>query len=76
MEESRKGWRKTKKGIVFTSKNGKIWQIKYPEGEPRYGNATAERVAIFFLLLKMGHSLEEADRIAFEETKTKSREDI
>lgn len=64
----------TKNGIVFTSKDGKSWQIDYPSpkgDDHRYGNATAERVAIFFLCLGMGHSMEEADRIAFNETTTK-----
>ncbi len=64
---------KTKNGIVFTSKNGKIWQIDYPnpnEKDHRYGgDTTAEKVAKFFILLDKGHSLEEADRIAFEKTK-------
>lgn len=71
MEEKREKGIDTKKGIIFYSKDGKDWKIKYPEGEPRYGGATAERVAIFFLLLGMGHSLDEADRIAFKETTTK-----
>ncbi len=64
----------TKRGIVFRSKDGKSWQIDFPypnEKDHRYGNATAERVAVFFLCLGMGHSLEEADRIAFKETLTK-----
>lgn len=70
----RKEFKKTKTGIILTSNDGKIWQLDYPvpEGFHRYGaTATAERVAMFFLLLGMRHSLEEADKIAFMETKTK-----
>ncbi|MFZ2456595.1 MAG: hypothetical protein WAX07_08980 [Candidatus Altiarchaeia archaeon] len=65
----------TTNGIIFTSTNGKMWQIDYPTPEPsgRYGNASFERVAMFFLLIGRGHTLDDADRIAFQESKIRSR---
>lgn len=69
MEDSRETPIRTKKGIIFYSNDCKDWKIDYPDGTKRYGGATSEKVAIFFLSLSMGHSLEMADQIAFEETK-------
>lgn len=64
---------KTETGLVFTSKDCKKWQIRYPDGNKRYGGATSERVAIFFLLLGTGHSLENADDIAFRKTRKRRK---
>lgn len=67
----------TKTGIVLTSKDYKKWQIRYPtpEGDDkRYGGSTTtKRLAIFFLLLDMGHTLEDADDIAFHKTRLRGK---
>jgi len=66
--------KKTKQGMVFTSIDNKHWQIEYPDGEGRYGgNTTSERVAIFFLLLGMSHTLENAREIAFHKTNLRGK---
>jgi hypothetical protein len=60
----------TKTGFVFTSDDGKDWQIRFPDGTERYGgNTSHEKVAIFFLLLGIGHDLNYAKEVAFHETK-------
>jgi len=65
---------KTRQGLVFTTKDYKHWQIRYPSDDDyRYGGATSERVAIFFLLLGMGHTLNDADEIAFRKTRTRGK---
>jgi len=65
---------KTKRGMIFTSNDNKHWQIRYPDGDYRYGRSTtSERVAIFFILLGMGHTLDDADKIAFHKTRTRGK---
>lgn len=59
----------TKTGFILYSADGKDWQLQYPDGGYRYGGATAEKVAIFFLCLGMGHTLDKADEIAFGSTR-------
>ena len=60
----------TKTGFVFTSKDGRDWEIRFPDGTERYGgNTSHEKVAMFFLLLGMGHDLEYAKELAFHKTK-------
>ena len=64
----------TTQRMVFTTKDNQHWQIRYPNGKERYGACTtSERVAIFFILLGMGHTLEGADEIAFHKTRTRGK---
>lgn len=66
----------TKSGLILYTKDFKDWKINYPDPEGndiRYGNVTHERLAMFFLLLGSGHSLEEADEIAFKHTVKKRK---
>ena len=66
-----KTWTET--GFVITTKDRKNWQIRYPNGEETYGGCSTEKLAIFFLLLGMGHTLEEADDIAFHKTRLRGK---
>ncbi len=67
----------TRAGIVLTSKDCKIWQIRIPtvdgESEKRYGCATTSRLVTFFLLLDMGHNIDDADKIAFRKTRLRGK---
>ena len=73
----RKEYERTKTGIIVTSKDCKNWQISYPtlnpEGEKRYGTATTSRLVTFFLLLDMGHNIDDADKIAFRKTRLRGK---
>lgn len=63
----------TEKGFVITTKDRKNWQIRYPNGIERYGGCTTEKLATFFLLLGIGHTLEQADEIAFHKTRIQGK---
>ena len=62
----RKAGINTKQGFIFYSKDGKEWQIKYPNGGYRYGGVTPERICKFFKALADGKTIDEADELAFE----------
>jgi len=72
IKREQKRW--TEKGFIITTKDRKNWQIRYPDGTERYGGCSTEKLATFFLLLGMGHTLEEADEIAFEKSKLYKKE--
>jgi hypothetical protein len=59
----------TQTGFILYSADGRDWKLQYPDEGYRYGGATAEKVAIFFLCLGMGHTLDKADEIAFGSTR-------
>jgi len=64
----------TKTGFVLTSKDGKEWQLDFPDGTSRYGgNTTAPKVAIFFLMLGLGHDIDYASEVAFHDTKLRGK---
>lgn len=67
----------TRTGIVLTSKDCKIWQIRYPaldgESRERYGTANTSRLVTFLLLLDMGHNIDDADKIAFRKTRLRGK---
>jgi len=64
----------TKTGFILTSKDGKEWQMDFPNGSSRYGgNTSASKIAIFFLMLGLGHGIEYASEVAFHETKLRGK---
>ena len=61
---------KTKKGFVVTTKDRETWQIACPDGTEHYGAGIgADKLAIFFMLLGMGHDIEYAMDIACHKTR-------
>ena len=64
----------TKTGYVFTTKDNKNWQIRFPDGKNRYGgNVKSEKIYIFFKLLENDYSLEDAKEKAFHRTKLRGK---
>ena len=64
-------WKKTKNGIILTTKDGKKWQIDLPYKEKNvdykhYGNrTTSERIALFILCVGKGMNFKEAEKYTY-----------
>ena len=58
---------KTKTGIVVHYAGKNDFKLEYPDGEGRWGGVTTLRLINFFYHLGHGKTLEQADKLAFEE---------
>lgn len=77
-EIKRDEWYKTKNGFVVTTKDRETWQIDCPDGTYHFGAGIgADKLAMFFLMLGMGHDIDYAMKISCEKTRKygKHRED-
>ncbi len=73
-ELEREDFYKTKKGFVITTKDRKTWQIDCPDGTHHYGAGIgADKLAMFFMLLGMGHDIEYAMNIACQKTRIRGK---
>jgi len=62
---------KTRKGLVLHYDGNDQWKVDYPEDEStrkdkRIGGATTIKVMALIYYLARGHTISEADRLAFE----------
>lgn len=61
---------KTRNGFVVTTKDRKTWQIACPDGTQHYGAGIgADKLAMFFMLLGMGHDIDYAMNLACQKTR-------